>query len=91
MQIRTSVLQRGCPECYHRATQDNTCTILLVTPLTQLMKTHVAVLLARPAPPLSIRLLDTILVGIHFPPKINDDCCLAFYINPSSMGSSPRY
>ena len=26
-----------------------------------------------------------ILVGGHFPPKIYDDFCLAFYINPSSM------
>ena len=55
------------------ATQDN--AVLIVTPLTQLMKTHVTVLMARPGPPLSFRLLHT----------INDDLCLAFYINPSSM------
>ena len=61
-------------------------TILIVTPITQLMKTHVTALLARPGPPLSIRLLHAILVGGHFPPKINDDLCLAFNINPSSMG-----
>ena len=40
-----------------------------VTPRTQLIKTHVTVLLARPGPPLSIRLLYTILVGAIFPKK----------------------
>ena len=40
---------------------------------------------AWPSPPLSIRLLHTILAVGHFPPNINDDFCLAFYINPSSM------
>ena len=60
-------------------------TFLVVTPISQLMKSHVTVLLAWPGPPLSICLLHTILVGGHFPPKINDDFCLAFYINPSSL------
>ena len=60
-------------------------TISRVTPLSQLIKSHDTVLLVRPGPPLSIRLLHTILAGGHFPPKINDDFCLAFYINPSSM------
>ena len=48
MQIQTSVLQKGYPECYHLGTQDN--TIMVVTPLIGycLMKTHVTVLLARP-------------------------------------------
>ena len=41
-----------------------------------------------PGPPLSIRQLHTILVGGHFPQKINNDFCLAFYINPSSMNLS---
>ena len=63
-------------------------TIQVVTPLTQLTKSHDTVLLARPGPPLSIRLLHTILAGGHFPPKVNDDFCLAFYINPSSVASS---
>ena len=44
-------------------------TNLIVTPLTQLMKTHDNVLLAWTGPPLSIRLLHTILTGGHFPPK----------------------
>ena len=46
---------------------------------------NVTVLLARSGPPLSIRLQHTILLGGHFPPTINDDFCLAFDINPSSM------
>ena len=29
-----------------------------------------------------------ILSGRHFPPKINNDFCLAFYINPTSMPTS---
>ena len=41
-----------------------------------------------PGPPLSIHLLHTILAGCHFPPKINDDFCLAFYLKPSSMCKS---
>ena len=49
------------------------------------IKSHDTVLLARPTLPLSIRLLHTILAGGHFPPKVNEDFCLAFYINPSSM------
>ena len=81
MQIRV-VLQSGSPECCHCTTQDNTISF------SQLMKTHVTILLARPGPPLSICLLYTILVGGHFPQKINNDFCLAFYINPSSMVKS---
>ena len=45
--LRTSVLQCGSPECYHWATQDNTL-LYVITPLTQLMKTHVTALLSRP-------------------------------------------
>ena len=60
-------------------------TISRVTPLSQLIKSHDTVLLVRPGPPLSIRLLHTILAGGHFPPKINDDFCLAIGINTSSM------
>ena len=67
----------------------NVCTCS--APITQLMKTHVTVLLARPGPPLSICLLRTILVGGHFPPKINDDFCLAFYINTSSMSLTKEF
>ena len=40
----------------------------ILKPLTQLMKTQATVLLARPAPPLSISLLHN-LSGRPFPPK----------------------
>ena len=81
MKIRVSVLQSGCPECYHWAIQDH--TKYKETTLNE----DTCYCISGPAH-LYPFVCYTILVGGHFPPKINLDFYLAFYINPSSMGSA---
>ena len=84
------VLSRFGSVSFRMVVQNATTELHKTTPPGRLKKTHVTVLLALPGPPLSIRLLHIILVGNHFPQKIND-FCLAFYINTSSMSLTKEF